>query len=61
MAKKIPSRMTNEELERLAAEVEGEFLWERSRPLTRQERVRWTDSSVPGAGHGKGKVPRRFR
>ena len=41
--KKHPSRMTNEELEKLAAQAEGEFLWERSRPLTKNERARWKE------------------
>ena len=41
MTKKYPSQMTNEELEKLAAQAEGEFLWERSRPLTKDERTRW--------------------
>lgn len=43
MTKKYPSKMTNEELNKLAAEVEGEFLWERSRPLIRSERARWKE------------------
>lgn len=38
---KYPSEMTPKELEKTAAGAEGEFLWERSRPLTRGERSRW--------------------
>ena len=41
MTRKYPSQMTNEELEKLASEEEGEFLWERTRPLTQEERARW--------------------
>ena len=41
--KKFPSQMTTEELEKLASEEEGEFLWERTRPLTKEERARWKE------------------
>jgi hypothetical protein len=41
MTKKFPSQMTKEELEKLAAEEEGEFLWERTSLLTKEEMERW--------------------
>jgi hypothetical protein len=41
MTKKFPSQMTKEELDKLASEEEGEFLWERTRPLTKEGRARW--------------------
>jgi hypothetical protein len=51
--KKYPSQMSNKELDKLAKECEGEFLFEKTRPLTPKERKRWME--LRGARHLKKK------